>query len=109
MSPSKIEKNFSTLWEKTHPLVILDREVQLIPGRKFRFDFVHTPSRVAVEIQGGTYSCSPKAHGTGVGLDRDYEKYNLAQYHGYLVFQLSCKMINELWVEFIYEAINSRW
>lgn len=109
MSPSKIEKIFLTLWEKTYPLVILDREVQLIPGRRFRFDFVHTPSRVAVEIQGGTYSRSPKAHGTGVGLDRDYEKYNLAQYHGYLVFQLSCKMINGLWVELIYEAINSRW
>jgi hypothetical protein len=108
MPRSKIEEKFLALWEKTYPLTILDREIQLVPSRRFRFDFVHKPSRVAIEIQGGTYSSSPKAHGTGMGLDRDYEKYNLAQYHGYLVFQLSCKMINELWVELIYEAINSR-
>jgi hypothetical protein len=109
MPPSKIEEKFLTLWKKTYPLAILDREVQIIPSRRFRFDFVHKPSQVVIEIQGGTYSRSPKAHGPGVGLDRDYEKYNLAQSHGYLVFQLSCKMLTELWVELIYEAINSRW
>ena len=109
MLSSKIEEKFLTIWQKEYPLTILDREVQLVPGRKFRFDFVHKPSKVAIEIQGGTYSRSPKAHGTGAGLDRDYEKYNLAQFHGYLVFQLSCKMITESWVELIYEAINSRW
>ena len=109
MSSSKIEEKFIALWKKKYPLIILDREVQLIPSRRFRFDFVHNPSQVAIEIQGGTYARSPQSHGTGVGLDRDYNKYNLAQYHGYLVFQLSCKMINELWVELIYESIDSRW
>ena len=109
MSSSKIEEKFFTLWRKTYPLVTFEKEVQLIPGRRFRFDFVHKLSKVAIEIQGGTYARSPKSHATGVGLDRDYEKYNLAQYHGYMVFQLSCKMITELWVEMIYDAINSRW
>ena len=106
---SEKEAEFLALWKKKYPLVVFDREVYLVPGRRFRFDFVHKPSRVAIEIQGGTYSRSPKSHATGKGLDRDYEKYNLAQYHGYLVFQLSCKMITELWMELIHEVISSRW
>jgi very-short-patch-repair endonuclease len=108
MPSSKIEEDFLVLWKKKYPLATLDREKQLIPDRRFRFDFVHNPSRVAIEIQGGTYSRLPKFHGTGRGLDRDYEKNNLAQYHGYLVFQLSCKMITETWIDLIYAAIQSR-
>ena len=109
MGESQIEKHFFYRWQKLYPSAPLEREVLLIPGRRFRFDFVHKPSRVAIEIQGGTYSRTAKSHGTGVGLDRDYEKNNLAQYHGYIIFQLSCKMITEDWLEKIYETINSRW
>jgi hypothetical protein len=109
MGESPVEKQFIYRWRKIYPEVFLDREVALIPGRRFRFDFVHKPSRVAIEIQGGTYARSPKSHNTGVGLDRDYEKNNLAQYHGFIIFQLSCKMITDHWLKLIHETINSRW
>jgi hypothetical protein len=108
MAESSIERQFFYRWQKLYPAVSLDREVLLIPKRRFRFDFVHQPSRVAIEIQGGTYARSPKSHSTGVGLDRDYEKNNLAQYHGYVIFQLSCKMITDEWLRLIYETINAR-
>lgn len=109
MKESSTEKQFLDKWQKMYPVISLEKEVLLIPGRRFRFDFAHLPSKVAVEIQGGTYSRSPKSHNTGLGLDRDYEKNNLAQYHGYIVFQLSCKMITDDWLELIYESINCRW
>ena len=62
------------------------REYQAIPGRKFRFDFAFLRERLLVEINGGT-------HGRGVGINRDYEKGNLAVQNGWKVLQFDTKMV----------------
>jgi very-short-patch-repair endonuclease len=67
------------------------REYQAIPGRKFRFDFAFIEARLLIEVQGGTFSRG--AHSTGTGLNRDYEKHNLAQAHGWKTLQFDVKMI----------------
>ena len=67
------------------------REYQAIPGRKFRFDFAFVDERLLVEINGGTYNGG--AHGRGVGINRDYEKGNLAVQHGYRLLQFDTKMV----------------
>ena len=67
------------------------REYQAIPGRKFRFDFAFLRERLLVEINGGTYNGG--AHGRGVGINRDYEKGNLAVQHGYRLLQFDTKMV----------------
>ena len=65
-------------------LPAFEREVCVIPGRKFRFDFCWRPARLLVEINGGTYTKA--AHSTGGGIARDYEKIRLAQDCGWKVY-----------------------
>ena len=68
------------------------REYQAIPGRKFRFDFAFIePHRLLIEINGGTYNGG--AHGRGVGINRDYEKGNLAVIHGWRVLSFDTKQV----------------
>ena len=67
------------------------REYQAIPGRKFRFDFAFMKERLLVEINGGTYSKG--AHSTGTGINRDYEKGNLAVLNGWRVLSFDTKMV----------------
>ena len=67
------------------------REYAAIPGRKFRFDFCFTEQRLLIEVNGGTYNGG--AHGRGVGINRDYEKNNLAQIGGWRVLSFDTKMV----------------
>jgi len=67
------------------------REYQAIPGRRFRFDFCWVKERLAVEIQGGTYSRG--AHARPLGIKRDYEKGNLAVQYGWKVLQFDGDMV----------------
>ena len=67
------------------------REYRAIPGRRFRFDFCWVKERLAVEIQGGTYSRG--AHARPLGIKRDYEKGNLAVQFGWKVLQFDADMV----------------
>jgi very-short-patch-repair endonuclease len=67
------------------------REFAAIPGRKFRFDFCFSEERLLIEINGGTYNGG--AHGRGVGINRDYEKNNLAQIEGWRVLSFDTNMV----------------
>ena len=69
-----------------------EREVQAIPGRKFRFDFAISPS-LLVEVQGGTFAKGRNAHSSGMGIHRDCEKTVLAQLEGWKVFPCDEKHI----------------
>ena len=62
-----------------------------IPGRKFRFDFCWVKERLAVEINGGTYSKG--GHSSYLGIKRDYEKGNLAVQYGWKVLQFDADMV----------------
>lgn len=80
-------------------------QVQPIPGRKYRYDFACTSKRILVEIQGGTYSKG--AHARPLGIARDYLKCNLAQRHGWRIYQFDREMItNGTAVQFIAEEFN---
>lgn len=67
------------------------REYKAIPMRRFRFDFAWRKERLLVEINGGTYSKG--AHSTGTGINRDYEKGNLAVLNGWRVLSFDTKMV----------------
>lgn len=83
---SDLEARFAQLWVALFPTVDLYTEYQF-SKRKFRFDFCCPASKVAIEIQGGTWSTG--GHSTGKGIASDYEKINLAQYLGWQVFLLT--------------------
>ena len=90
MSASELENAFAMQLDA----VGLDgyvREYQAIPGRRFRFDFCWVKERLAVEIQGGTYSRG--AHARPLGIKRDYEKGNLAVQFGWKVLQFDADMV----------------
>jgi len=103
---SKLELEFENLWDQLFPDIDLEVEKKLIPDRRFRFDYVNFESKVAVEINGQIWSKG--GHSSGGGLNRDYEKLNLAQSLGYIVFQLSAEMITSQWLNLIAEAIKNR-
>lgn len=68
----------------------LEREYRFDPVRRWRFDFAHPSSRVAVEINGNAWHV---AGGGRHGKDDDLAKINRALDLGYLVFQFSPKMV----------------
>ena len=105
---SHLEIEFSNLWDSLHPEIPLETEYIGIPGRRFRFDFANPESKVAIEINGGVWN--PRmGHSTGRGLIKDYEKSNLAQCSGWIVFSLASSMINREWLTKIADAINRRY
>lgn len=63
------------------------REVLLIPGRDYRFDYVWPRHKIAVEQQGY------KDHSSRAKLRRDYDKLNLAQAAGWKVYQFTPKQL----------------
>ena len=67
------------------------REFRAIPGRKFRFDFCFREARLLIEINGGTYNGG--SHGRGVGINRDYEKHNLAVINNWRVLSFDTKQV----------------
>lgn len=106
MSISSLEFEFDLMWDELFPDLDLETEVRLIPKRRFKFDYVNFAAKVAIEINGQIWHKG--GHSTGKSLMRDYEKLNLAQQHGYCVFQLSREMITETWLKAIAATIRTR-
>lgn len=67
-----------------------EREQTLIPGRRFRFDFLIGEWLIA-EVEGGTWRGG--RHTTGAGFQKDCEKYNLAVEMGYQVLRFTSNMV----------------
>ena len=83
------------------------REYQAIPGRKFRFDFAFLRERLLIEINGGTYNGG--AHGRGVGINRDYEKGNLAVVNNWRVLSFDTKQVKSgAALEVVEQLINNQ-
>jgi hypothetical protein len=59
----------------------------LVPGRKFRVDYLFREQRIVIERNGQIWKKG--GHSSGKGLLRDYEKVNLLQLEGYRVFQFT--------------------
>lgn len=68
-----------------------DREVQAIPGRKWRVDFVI--GNLAVEINGGTWIQG--RHNRGSSMEKEYEKLNALTAAGYSILQFTSQMVTD--------------
>lgn len=69
-----------------------DREVELIPGRKFRWDFAWPAHKLAVEVQGGEWMAKG-GHNSAAGLQRDCEKAALATLAGWRQLSVTGSMV----------------
>lgn len=67
------------------------REYKAIPTRRYHYDFAWPARKLLVEIQGGIWTRG--AHARGAGIERDYEKTNLAMLAGWRVLQFSGGMV----------------
>ena len=90
---SHLEEQFATLWLSLYPTIDLHSEYRFTPPRRYRWDFCHLESKVAIEINGQIWHKG--GHSSGKGLLRDYEKMNLAASQGWRVFILAGEMIND--------------
>ena len=68
-------------------------EYRFAPPRRWRFDFAHPASRVAIELDGGTWTAG--RHSRGAGYSGDCEKLNAAAARGWLVFRLTSDMLRD--------------
>jgi very-short-patch-repair endonuclease len=101
---SPLELEFAQLWEERHPGLDL---VAQYPVRCYRIDFCHPQAKVAIECQGGTWVAG-MGHSSGAGIERDCKKFFALAELGYLVFPLTCKMIEPERIDAIARTIKAR-
>src|SRR5215469_15072331 len=72
-------------------LLTPEREYRFTSDRKWRFDFAFPSSKVAIEIEGGTWIAG--RHNRGSSIQRDLEKYNRAAKEGWKVLRYTTEMV----------------
>ena len=88
------------------PDLKLKEEVRFHPTRRWRFDFAHEATLVAIEVEGGTWVGG--RHTRPAGFHKDCEKYNAANLLGWTVFRLTPQMIKGEFIQPIQEFILDR-
>lgn len=106
---SALEDAFAAAW-KMHGRGSLITEFQF-SDRKYRFDFANEASKVAVEMDGGSFgrgkpcpTCGQKSagrHSRPMGFHGDCDKSNLAAAAGWVTFRFTAKHIKECPVQCI--------
>lgn len=86
-----------------------EREVRLVPGRKWACDFVWRDARLIVECEGGTFSGG--RHTRGKGFEEDCRKYAQLTLMGYRVIRVTAAHIKSgealRWIEWGLEGTPS--
>ncbi len=95
-SPSRLEARFALLWRAASGPV-LEKEFVFHPGRRWRADFAHIPSRTLIEIEGGIWIQG--RHNRAEGFLADIEKYFEAALAGWTVLRLSERQLTSEAVE----------
>ena len=116
MKQSNLEKRFKLLWntlihereDVNASEMQLEQQHQFAKHlkRKFRFDFCHHASRVAIELQGGVYSRG--AHVRPAGYRKDCEKALIARELMWTTVQLTTDMVTEEFLNRVIDLIASR-
>ena len=103
--PSKLEIKLRQQIELAGVQEGMVAEYCAIPGRKLRWDFAWPAKHLLVEIQGGIWAKG--GHTSGVGVNRDCEKANLATLAGWHILSLTPNQIREgLALRWIQEALR---
>ncbi|MCC6352311.1 MAG: hypothetical protein IT577_00415 [Verrucomicrobiae bacterium] len=100
-----MEAKFALLWRRLRGPALV-REHRFAPPRRWRFDFAHPASRIAIELEGGVWNRG--RHNRPRGFIADCEKYSAAALAGWTVVRLTRGDINTRRVEQIIAAMNGR-
>jgi very-short-patch-repair endonuclease len=63
------------------------------PTRKWEFDRAHAALKIAIEVEGGTWSRDKSGHTSGKGYRDNCIKYNVAQLLGWIVLRFTSDQI----------------
>ena len=74
-------------------LTPFEQETRFHPTRKWRFDFSWPAKKVALEVEGGTWSGG--AHTRGKHYESDCEKYSEAAILGWKVIRATTNMVED--------------
>ena len=74
-------------------LPVPEAEFRFAPPRRWRFDLVFHPQRLAVEIEGAIWQGG--RHTRGAGFEKDAEKYAEALIRGWRVLRVSTGMVRD--------------
>jgi hypothetical protein len=69
------------------------REYVFCPGRRWRFDFAWPRFKLAVEIDGATFTGG--RHGRGIGAHNDHDKLNAAAVLGWRVLRFDVRHLRD--------------
>jgi hypothetical protein len=104
--PSALELAFDDAWKRLGGPALLP-EFAFHLDRKWRFDFAHIPSRVALELEGLTRGAGGR-HQRKEGAEADMEKYFEATVAGWLVVRLCRPMLTDETLVRIFRLIALR-
>ena len=90
---STSEELFLEAWREYGKYELVS-EYRFYEKRRWRFDFAHVASMVAIEIEGGVWSGG--RHTRPHGYTQDAEKYNAATCAGWAVLRYTSEMLNTL-------------
>lgn len=83
-----------------------NREYKFHKTRKWRFDFAYPERKIAIEVEGGTYSRKSR-HTSPLGYRKDCEKYNTANALGWHVYRGDTAMVRDgSLCNFVAEVLN---
>ena len=83
------------------------REHRFDPSRRWRFDFAWPDLKLAVEVEGGTWTGG--RHTRGSGFEKDTEKYNAAALAGWRGLRVTAESVrNGGAIGCIKQAIGSK-
>jgi len=91
ISSSPLERRFETEWRQIGGPPY-EAGFAFHPSRKWEFDCAWPAVKIALELEGGTYSSG--RHVRGAGYAGDCEKYNEAALLGWFVFRLTTDMLD---------------
>ena len=103
--PSPLALRFEEMW-KALGFPELRPEFKFHEHRKWRFDYVHLDSMVAVELEGGIF-CRGR-HSRPRGMPGDCDMYNAAAELGFHVFRLTTGQVTRERLEMIARTIITR-
>lgn len=103
--PSRLEQRFLLLWKAANGPA-LESELVFFPGRRWRADFAHLPSRTLIEIEGGIWVRG--RHNRAEGFLADIEKYLEAALAGWTVLRLADRQLNSGTIGRIVEFVGAK-